>query len=286
MISLSAIFALSGCLVKKVIKVSTLPEGKVVETDELIKAIQRYQQITSLTCKNFELSYTSAKKKEAGILEKYRGLRGYILLKRPESVLLNLQVPVVKTTLFKLISVGDSFSLHYPRDNKFYLGKNSIKELVVDKFSFPIRGSHIFEAIFPQAIKLDSPGIWISNEEQSDALARYYVLSIFRQGAPPAMHILRRIWIERMGLTITRQQVFSEDGKVVSDISYSKKTIVDRFSLPRNIHIDRPLDGYVLDLEFNNWEMNSPNLTDDVFEMASPPGVRVIDIEDSADKQK
>jgi hypothetical protein len=103
------------------------------------------------------------------------------------------------------------------------------------------------------------------------------------------MHILRRIWIERTRLTIARQQVFSEEGKVASDISYSEQTIVDGFSLPLKIHIDRPMDGYLLDLEFNEWKVNSPELGDNAtvnaFEMPPPPGANIVDIEDSADKR-
>jgi hypothetical protein len=284
-LSLLALISLSGCFGKKVIKFTPLPAGREAGTDELIKSIRSYQQqITSLSCSNFDLVYTSAKKRDAGIFEKYPSFHGWILLKKPESVRFSLQKPVIKSKLVELLSVGDNFSLQY--ENKFYRGKNSIKELVVDKYSFPIRGNHIFEAIFPQGIQLDAPGIWISNEEQSDETARYYVLSMFKQDAPPIMHLMRRIWIERTGLTIARQEVFSEEGKVASDIRYSKRTMVDGFLLPLKIHIDRPIDGYVLDLEFKDWKVNPPEVKEDAFEMLPPPGANVIDIEDSADKEK
>ena len=36
----------------------------------------------------------------------------------------------------------------------------------------PIRGGHIYEAIFPQSIEIDAPGFLYSMEEESDSQAQ------------------------------------------------------------------------------------------------------------------
>lgn len=277
----------SGCKIKKTVKVEVADTSndRSAGFDELLSVIKRYDRISELVGRDLELTLTVSRRSEPGLLDRYPKVSGYVLLKRPDAARLVLLTPLSKSTLFDILSVGDELTVWYPRENKYYQGSNSARELLVEdsgssrEFSIPIRGAHIFEAIFPQSIDLDSPGLRISMEEQSDAVARHYVLTVFQEAAGPRMNVVRRIWVERVGLTIARQQVFQEDGKVVSDITYSTPTTWDGFLLPLRIHVDRKLDGYVLDLKFKNWRVN-PTLSEKSFELPPPPGaetVRLID---------
>ena len=243
-LALVAWISASGCSIKQTIKVN-VPQGirqaKTATFEELLGIIRSYDKINSLACNEVNLTFTSSRKIENGILEKYPKLDGYILLKRPDSVHLVLQVPILHSTLSDVVSVGDDFSVWSPKENRFYEGKNSFRELVMDgpsgskEFNIPIRGPHIFEAIFPQSVVLDAPGIWIDMEEQSDSSTSYYVLSVLKEGKPPRMHTIRKIWIERLGMTIARQQVFGEQDQVVSDIFLLRRNSGWGFSLPLRI---------------------------------------------------
>jgi hypothetical protein len=276
-----------GCGIKTTIKVPPKPSFpaffKTSNFDELIKITKNFEKIDRLSCVHFELTYTSTKKIDSGILEKYKTLEGHILLKRTDSVRLVLRVPIINTRLFELLSVGDDLSLDYPRENKFFRGKNSASVLTYrdpennTEFSSPLRGPHIFEAIFPQGIDTTVPGTWVSLEEQMDEHARYYVLSVHRESAPPMLQIIRKIWIERSGLNIARQQIFSDKGMLVSDISYSDHKIIDGFSLPLSIHIDRRIDGYILDLKFKSWNIN-PAFSEESFIMEPPANYRILNL--------
>ena len=62
---------------------------------------------------------------------------------------------------------------------------------------------------------------------------------------------------------------------MVSDILYSDEVQIDGFPLPLQIHIDRPVDGYMLDLKFKGWSIN-PELPDDAFELTAPPGAETV----------
>ena len=42
-----------------------------------------------------------------------------------------------------------------------------------------------------------------------------------------------------------------------------------------DIHIDRPLDGYALNLEFKSWRID-PDLPDNAFSLKLPEGVQII----------
>jgi len=278
----------SACGVKQIVKVKVpeaILQAKTAGFTQLIEILRESDKIRDLACNDLKLSFTSAKKIENGELEKYRTVKGYILLQRPNSTHLVLLMPVTQSKLLDVLSVGDNFSVWFPRENTLYKGLNSSKELVADdpsgtkEFSVPIRGSHIFEAIFPQSIALDSPGIWVSRDEEKDERTSYYVLTFAREGTRPRAHTVRKIWIERTRLTIARQQVFGDEGEIVSDITYAEPVQVGDFSMPQQIHIDRPVDGYTLDLNFRNWRIN-PELDAEAFQLQAPPGAKVVTLRD------
>jgi hypothetical protein len=93
---------------------------------------------------------------------------------------------------------------------------------------------------------------------------------------------MRRIWIERSELAIARQQIFQEDGQIVSDIQYSgMERTNDAFLLPLKIHLDRPLDGYALNMEFKSksWRVNS-GLPDSAFVQPPPNGAQIVHLKE------
>jgi hypothetical protein len=274
----------SGCGIKKTVKVNVpagIRQAKTAGFDDLLGIIRSYDKIAGLSCSDLKLTFTSLRKMEAGELEQFRSLDGYILLQRPDSTHLVLLMPITNSRFLDILSVGDSLSMWYPRKNEFYAGKNSAKILAVadpsgtKEFTIPLRGSHIFEAIFPQGVALNAPGIWVGVEQQIDERASYYVLSFSKAGTPPRNHTFRKIWIERAGLTIARQQVFTDEGEMVSDIVYSNQRDVEGFAMPQDIHIERPIDGYILDLNFRNWRIN-PDFEVGSFELKPPPEAQII----------
>ncbi|NLT67122.1 MAG: DUF4292 domain-containing protein [Acidobacteria bacterium] len=279
---------LVGCKVKETIRVDPRPANLQVRTasyEELLEILKSYEQVTSLSSNRLDFTLISGRNRDDGVLEKYRTLRGYVVLQRPSSVRLVLQIPVTNSRLFDIVSVGDDISVDYPREQKFYRGKNSARELVArdpensSEFSIPIRGTHIYEAIFPQSMDLNAPGTWISMVEQADQGAGHYVLTVFREGTPPRLQVVRTIWISRSTLTIARQQVYSKKGELVSDITYSNVTVVEGVPLPLKIHVDRPVDRYTLDLEFKGWNVN-PDLGENAFVLQPSPAYEVIELKD------
>jgi hypothetical protein len=271
----------SGCSIKRTVKIalpSNALQDKTATFNELLNIVRNYDNINSLSSNDLRVTLSTGKR-ESGEIQEYRSAPGYIVLRKPDSIRLVLQVPVTKTAILDLLSVGDDFCAWIPRENKYFTGKNSAKELIAEDLpnspGFTMRATHIFEAIIPQSIKLDTPGIHIASNEETNADARYYVLSVYKEGAGPVIHALRKIWIKRSGLTIARQQVYGEDDKIVSDITYSNEMPVNGLSLPLKIHIDRPVDGYALDMEFKSWRVN-PDLPDNAFVLTPPPGAQIV----------
>jgi outer membrane lipoprotein-sorting protein len=276
-----AVLAVSAgaCGIKRTVKIVTSPrvaQAKTASLDELLANLESSSEhVSSLVSNAMRVTFTSGKV-ESGKLQEYRSAPGYILLKRPDSIRLNVQNPLTKTSIVELVSVGDQFGIWYPHDNKFYIGTNSAKELEVEGApTFSARPSHIFEAIFPQKIGFRERGYRISMEEERDVTTKYYVLTMFRDLGDQKMEPVRKLWIDRADLTVTRQYMYGEHGVVVSMIQYSDVAVFDGVMLPLSIRIERPVDGYILDMQFKSWRVNT-DLPDTAFLMTPPSGAQKV----------
>ena len=275
----AAILVFSGCgrIIKTTIKApipTNIGQDRTATFEELLSIACRNDRITSLTTVRLHVTLIRGKV-ESGVLQKYRSAPGYILLKRPDSLRLNIQHPLTHSSVFELLSQGDEFKAWDSRDNTLYTGKNSARVLVPANsagsgaLDFPGRPPHIFDAILPKTINIDSPGVRIALEEQWGMEARFYILVFSKDDGAHRSRVIRKAWIERTGLSVARQQEYGEEGKIVSDVQYSNVTQVDGFSFPHTIAMDRPLDGYSLKLEFEDLRIN-PEMGSDVFVITRP----------------
>jgi outer membrane lipoprotein-sorting protein len=250
--------------------------AKTASLDDLLKILERHgDRVSSLSSKAMRVTFTSGKI-EDGKLQEYRAAPGYILLKRPDAIRLNVQNPLTKTALIELVSLGQEFFVWFPRDNKFYIGKNNARDLEVEGGpTFSARPTHIFEAILPQKIDLNAPGTQIALVEDRNDVTKYYVLEIYQKAAGPMLEPVRKLWIDRANLAVSRQITYGERGAVMSIINYSNQTMVGDLLLPLSIKIERPVDGYILDLQFKSWDLN-PELPETAFALQAPPGAQKV----------
>jgi outer membrane lipoprotein-sorting protein len=270
----------SGCIFKPNTKITptvsqAILNAKTASFEELLNLIASYNKINELSSGSLKL--TLERKISGEKWERWKSAPGYILLKRPDSVRLALRSPL--GTEFEMVSVGDDLSAWIPSKHRFYIGKNSAKELSSEGVSVTMRGPHIFNAIIPNIFEPNSPQLRISMEEEKDARFKYYIISFLKDDGSRRIHAFRRIWIERSKLVICRQQLYLEDGQVESDVQYeySDTEKKEGLSLPHKIHVDRSLDGYTLTMEFNSesWRINS-GLEDKAFVLPTPPGAEII----------
>ena len=278
------LLVLAGCSVKHTTKIQVPAKKAAARTanlDELLAQLDAYAtKVRALSCSSVRLSYTSVKA-DAGKLEQYRSAPGYILLRRPDQLRLTIQNPVTKTSIAELASNGDAFSLWLPRDNKLYTGRNSARALAVEGGpSFGARPIHIFEAI--AFTKGSEAGALVALAEDSDAVANYYVVEVFRQSGPSRLRPVRRIWFERSTMTVSSQKTFAPDGSISSVISYSNFTPVDGIQLPLQIKLERPSDGYTLTMEFKAWRLN-PEIPGNAFVLTPPATAQKVELREKAD---
>jgi len=282
----------SACGVKTEVKVAVPPKiaaAKSASLQELLALLQGYRdKITSLSSSSVKISLTVARR-ESGTSQVYHSAPGYLLLRRPGDMRLNVQVPITKTTAVELLSKGDQFELWSPRDNKLYVGRNSARGFELDDdgqaIAFTARPIHIFDAIMPPPVSLSSPDLRILKAEEQDAEAGYYVLTLCQETGTQELKVLRRLWFERSQLVLAKDETFTDGGQIAGIVRYSDFGTFDGVVLPRSIVIERPLDGYSLDLRFNNWRVN-PALDDAAFVLNPPPGAKRIILKEKGESSR
>jgi hypothetical protein len=272
-----------GCGIKTQVKVPIAPAiaaAKEATLQELLSLVNdSARRIATLSSGSMKVTLTT-EKTDQGELQKYHSAPAYVLLRRPSDILLNVQNPITKTTILELLSKGDRFEIWNPGKNTVYEGRNSAAGFELDDqgqaLSFSARPIHILDAILPPAITFDTPEMRISKIEQQDLSAKYYVLTLYRETGTSVIRPLRQVWIERSRMVVVREDTITESGQTASVVKYSNMGTFAGSQLARDIRIERPLDGYSLDLHCDEWRLN-PDLQDSSFALhPSPQAERVV----------
>jgi hypothetical protein len=280
----------TGCSIKRTVNVEVpariLARGRRVSTSSRDRQTA-YSGIPDLANARMKVTLTYGRW-ESGEQEEYRRAPGYLLVRNPDTLRLVVQNPITKTAIFDVLSVGDDFSAWVPGKLRFYRGSNSAEHLLEElPGGIPLRAPHIYEALIPAGIDPGAQGVRVSLEEAADNEAKYYILSLYRDGEGARIHCLRRIWIERSRLAIARQQIFREDGRLISDIEYLGMEPAGGLMLPAEIRLERPEDGYAVKLEFegDSWRV-ARGLGDEAFQLSPPPGAEIVTLGNTEKEQR
>jgi outer membrane lipoprotein-sorting protein len=283
--------ACSACGIRRTVRVEVpekILQAKTAGFDKLLALVNVYaDRISSLSSSTMKATYTSGKL-ENGVLQTYRSAPGYVLLRQPDKIRINIQNPITKTSIAEMLSVGNDFQAWVPSKNKLYFGKNNVIEFVAEgqgeSASFTIRPVHIYDAIVPAKLVAGMLGRWVAVEEEQDTTAKYYVLTSYREIGSERLFPLRKIWIDRSNLTIVKQQFYEDEGRLTGIVHYSDIASIDGIGLPLAIKIERPVDGYTLDLTFKTWNLN-PDLEDTAFILTAPEGAERIELKEKGRSQ-
>ena len=220
----------------------------------------------------------TAGSKYSGLIEEYHEVKAFLLAKRPASIRMIGQAPVVAKTIFDMTSDGETYRVSLPTKNKFLVGevgveRNSAKPLE------NLRPQHLFDALlWPEIVK----GEAVLFEEFNDENARYYVLTVLRGGY--TTEIRRKIWFDRADLSIARIQNYGPKGALLSDAHYSDwqqagdaAGVSGTAAYPRTIRIDRPHDDYRIDLQVTKLTLNE-DLPADRFLLTQPPNSELVHV--------
>lgn len=291
---LALVFAGCGGNVKVVKNTSPAerPVAKEATREELLEKYNAEARAVNSINATVELKPTAGSK-YSGVIEEYHEVKAFLLAQRPASIRMIGQAPVIGTTVFDMVSDGQTFRVSIPSKNKFLVGAVSLER----NSSKPIenlRPQHLLGALLWPEVRKEEPVLF---EELNDETARYYVLTVLRGGYQT--EILRKIWFDRANLEMARLESFGPHGILLSDTRFSDWEPVNAAAsapdgsaaspssgglqqFPHTIRIDRPHDDYRLDLQIAKIVLNE-NIPADRFQLEQPAGSELIHVGETAD---
>jgi outer membrane lipoprotein-sorting protein len=242
---------------------------------ELLQGLQqKSKQIKTLKATMaLDLSRGGAK---SGVLDEYRQTKGYVLVDRPAHIRVQVQMPLVLTTVAVMVSDGQQFRVSIPIKNQFAVQdvdapidpKNSLSSLRPQIFL-----DGLFVDITPY---LSKPAVKSTFEEAVVGIHSYYVFSfIDMEGAEAELR--ERIWIDRTNLEVARKQVFGKDGKLETDVDYRDYERDRAIPFPKTIVIHRPSEDFTVKMTFQQTQVNE-TLEAKVFELQRPDGAELVQL--------
>lgn len=259
LLALAAAFA-SGCnIVKTESKTPTLLKTETASQAELMAEVNRFASVRSMRAK-MDLKFEDNSFAQFGSKEVYRSADGEVVVQRPASIYLKVQVPVIKSDVAQMTSDGEKFRVAILQDGgsgkykKFVIGSNDADYSKLQQDLGASNGAEVsgeikqnvnaFASLRPQHFTdamlvrpTDDKYLYahsttyqieedITQKKKSPLRVvnrGYYLLDEFARG-DNGLTITRRFWFDRVGgIRLARQQIFDAKGEIESDITYGRE---------------------------------------------------------------
>ena len=261
---------------KKVQVPTAYQQAKTAGVDELVALVnERYSGFESLVAGRFEVEFQGGSA-ELGFVEKYPKGKGYLAVRLPASVYVNILNPLTSSTVVAMASRNENFQIWAPRENKYLIGQTNVP-LDEERPMFNVRPQHLLNALVIEKLPTEDPLSAIFLEEEQDASFKYYVLNVITRPSPDARFCLsRRIWIERSAMRMTRQQYY-DCGTPTSVIKYARPIEQGGFLVSAAVDVERIREHYRIRLEMapESLEVNRA-IKDERFDIPKPAGAELV----------
>jgi hypothetical protein len=270
---------LAGCIshTRHVAKNQVLLKAdKMTKPALLDRLMARSLEIKTLTVTKSSLKASHALSGDA--IKDFIGVGGTIVVDRPSHIY--LEVEKLGATLVDMSSDGKHYKVSIPHlsPSRYGVGE-AVEPVGTVEFPYSLRPSHILDALFVDGEQyIGVSGITTAfkerKEPQADGIHSYYVVEFLRGDTP-----LEELWVDRTapGMQVTRKTQYKEDGRIEADIQYSDYGVFDSIPFPRMIVINRPIENYSLELQFQNLELNR-TVDSAAFDVPRPPGAQDFDV--------
>jgi outer membrane lipoprotein-sorting protein len=274
---LSMLLFQASCIKKTTVvpQAQRLLPAKNATRPELLQALQEHsRQISTLKATvGIDFSRGGAK---SGVLDEYRETKGYVFVDRPFHIRVQVQMPIVLTTVAVMVSDGQEYRLSIPIKNQFAI--ENVNAPISPKSSLSNLRPQIFlDGLFVDVRRhLDKATVKALFEEAVVGIHSYYVFSFF-DTANAEPELLEKIWIDRTNLDVSRKQVFSREGRLETDVEYQDYHNEDGIQYPKVIVIHRPIEDFSVRLTFQQTTMNE-KLDAKIFELPQPDGSELVQL--------
>ena len=220
---------------------------------------------------------------KTGKVTEYTSFKGYIFVRKPRDLRVILQLPVIGSRALDMVSDGTGFTLmHASTHGDVWMqgsntvaspSKNALENLRPPVFfdSLLVPGVTADEFVtMPESTRLITP----ADKHKPVIEEPDYDLIVMKRKNAGILQLERVLHISRVNMLPYAQDIYDDNGKVVTHTTYDKYQPVNGQQFPMLINISRPLDQYSLKIEVTKLTLNEP-LEDDQFQLPVPAGVTV-----------
>lgn len=276
LLTLVFLLATVSCAVKRTTRVAPSvapPPARDASSAELVARVNAQSEAIQTLVATVEMEPTAGSI-YSGVIKEYRDVRGFVLLQKPAMIRIVGQAPVVRTTIFDMVSDGREFRLSIPPKQKFLVGKNDFRRVAKNSLE-NLRPQHILEALLVPAIDAEREKFFV--EEAAEGARRYYVVTLLELREGGELALKRKVWIDRGDLNVARLQLYGPQGAYLEDVLYSGYQDFQGVNYPTRIEIARPAEDYRLALTIQKATFNQP-LTPDKFVLNKPEGAELVEV--------
>lgn len=271
------VLSCSGCLVRSRERIAPAGQNaafRQATLEELLAQLRQHEEAIQTLNATVDIE-PSVRSAQRGEVVHYRDVRSFLLIRKPGWLRMIGLYPVVRNTAFDLASNGESFELYVPSRNRLVVGSNHTSKRSASALE-NLRPQHILDAVLwksPEAGKEQAAVEVVNEADQS-----YYVIHVLATAENGTLTLARRLWFERLGLTLERLQIFDAGGVLATDARYSNYGEFSGVRYPQRIEIDRPQDAYGLLLVVTRLVFNE-TLGEEKFQMERPAGAEVVSLD-------
>jgi hypothetical protein len=205
-----------------------------------------------------------------GKVTDYPTITAFILYRRPSDIRVIGLDPVIHGTAFDMLAMGNDFKVSIPPKNQFIEGRDDLPP------NSPNKLENLRPSAFRTSLLVEPPSpddITILEDDTDETKSVYILMMVHRDGDTytPA----RNLYFDRQTLLLIRQKTFDANGYITSQTRYSDWQAFSGVQFPTTIDMQRPQDGYELQLKVTDLKMNGPEVTTDKFVLAQPPNAEV-----------
>jgi len=274
--------ALTGCLTHIRTVVKTRPAEVVISAslDQLLSQVEtRFNDTQSINATVAIVASEGGARQ--GQIKEFTSLSGYIFLRKPEDLRVLIRLPVLGSQALDMVSNGKTWRLWSPPRHLAMTGTSETTESKQHGLE-SLRPKVIFDSLLVRGL---APGQVVDMTQDSRVVPDPkdkkqlieepdYELTILEPPQSNIAHTLRVIHIGRSTLLPYQQDIYDENGHVVTQAFYSNYQMFGDIQFPMKIEIKRPQDQYGLAITITKLTLNQ-KIEDDQFELKFPEGVTV-----------
>ncbi len=259
----------------KTVSVDTLQQ-EISERDAAIKTLKATVLITASTGGG-----------RTGKVTEYTQLKGYIFVRKPHDLNVILQLPLFGSQALDMVSDATQFKMliNLPTMHRAVIGTNEVTKPSKNALE-NLRPAVFFDSLLVPGVANDE---YVARTESTRLLPPSgrnkpileepdYDLTLAKMKSNRQLQTTRVIHINRVDLLPVEQDIYDEQGHVVTTASYDKYQDFKGQKFPTVINIQRPLDQYSLKVVITKLALNEA-LLDDQFLLEIPAGVPVQRVE-------